>query len=81
MRLWALKLEYKHCNGKKTKLRGRGAGGRGQGAGGGLRIWYVQGYWRNSKWIFQVLIKNNVEFSRRNQEINCVEFPGIDLRP
>ena len=42
----------------------------GAGAGGGL-----------SKWIFQVLIKNNVEFSRRDQEINYVEFPGIDLRP
>ena len=51
------------------------------GAGGGLRIWYVQGYWRNSKWIFQVLIKNNAEFSRRDQEINYVEFPGTDLRP
>ena len=74
MRLWVLKLEYKYCNGKKQK-------GGGGGGGGGLRIWYVQGYWRNSKWIFQVLIKNNVEFSRRDQEINYVEFPGIDLRP
>ena len=74
MRLWILKLECKHCNGKKNR-------GGGRGAGGGLRIWYVQGYWRNSKWIFQVLIKNNAEFSRRDQEINYVEFPGTDLRP
>ena len=26
-----------------------------------------QGYWRNSKWIFQGLIKNNVEYSGRDQ--------------
>ena len=34
----------------------------------GLRIWNFQGYWRNSKWIFQGLIKNNVEYSGRDQE-------------
>ena len=28
----------------------------------GLRIWNFQGYWRNGKWIFNGLIKNNVEF-------------------
>ena len=27
-----------------------------------LRIWNFQGYWRNGKWIFNGLIKNNVEF-------------------
>ena len=36
--------------------------------GGGLRIWNFQGYWRNSKWIFQGLIKDNVEYSGREQE-------------
>ena len=34
---------------------------------GGLRIWNFQGYWRNSKWIFQRLIKNHVEYSGRDQ--------------
>ena len=29
----------------------------------GLTIWNFQGYWRNGKWIFQGLIKNNEEFS------------------
>ena len=29
---------------------------------GGLRIWNFQGYWRNDKWIFQGLVRNNVEF-------------------
>ena len=29
---------------------------------GRLRIWNFQGYWRNRKWIFLGLIKNNVEF-------------------
>ena len=35
---------------------------------GWLRIWTFQGYLRNSKCIFQGLIKNNVEFSVRDQE-------------
>ena len=50
------KLEYKHYNGKK-QTEGEGA----------LRIWNFQGYWRNSKWIFQGLIKNNVECSGHDQ--------------
>ena len=29
----------------------------------GLKIWNLQGYWRNSKWILQGLNKNNEEFS------------------
>ena len=28
----------------------------------GLRIWNFQGYWRNGKWIFQGLTKNNMKF-------------------
>ena len=35
--------------------------------GGLLRIWNFQGYWRNSKWIFQGLIKNHVKYSGRDQ--------------
>ena len=29
---------------------------------GGLKIWNFQGCWINSKWSFQMLSKNNVEF-------------------
>ena len=52
---WNYKLQYKHYNGKKTgEEEGRERRGR--------RIWNFQRYWRNSKWFFQGLIKNNVEF-------------------
>ena len=52
---WNYKLQYKHYNGKKT--------GEEEGREGvGRRIWNFQRYWRNSKWFFQGLIKNNVEF-------------------
>ena len=42
--------------------------------GGGLRIWSFQVYWRNSKWIFQVLIKNNVEYSGCDETKNMRNF-------
>ena len=48
--VWNYKLQYKHYNRKK------------QGRKIGVRIWNFQRYWRSSKWFFQGLIKNNVEF-------------------
>ena len=51
---------------------------KGEGGGGGrLRIWNFQGYLRNGKWNFQVLIKNNVEFPRVIKKKSCGISPGV----
>ena len=42
----------------------------------GSGIWNSQGYWRNSKWDFQGLIKNNVEFPEVIKK-KVVEFLGV----
>ena len=52
------------------------AGGR--KGGGWLRIWNFQRYWRNSsKWNFQGLIKNNMEFPGVIKKKSCGISPEV----
>ena len=51
----------RNCSTNTIMEKKRERGGR------GLRIWNFQGYQRNSKWIFQRLIKNNMEYSGHDQ--------------
>ena len=44
---------YVHVNGLAGYSRKKPNRG-----GGGLRLWNFEGYWRNSKWIYQVLANN-----------------------
>ena len=44
---------------------------------GGLSIWNLQGYQRNSIWNFQGLIKNEVEFLRLIKKKQCGVSRGL----
>ena len=48
---------------------------------GGLMIWNFQGYWRNSKWVFQLLIKSHKEFPGVIQKNSCGISRGLGFRP
>ena len=61
----------RNCSTNTIMEKKRERGGR------GLRIWNFQGYWRNSKWIFQRLIKKQCGIFWAWSRKNYVEFPGV----